>query len=39
MDELYKTIHDLKKTVKTLENKLSTETTTTRTTTKKAATV
>jgi hypothetical protein len=40
MDELYKTIHDLKKTVKTLESKLSTETTTTtRTATKKAATV
>jgi len=39
MDELYKTIHDLKKTVKTLESKLSTETTTARTTTKKTATV
>jgi len=39
MDELYKTIHDLKKTVKTLESKLATETTTTRTTTKKTATV
>jgi polyhydroxyalkanoate synthesis regulator phasin len=40
MDELYKTIHDLKKTVKALESKLTTETTTTtRTNTKKTATV
>lgn len=40
MDELYKTIHDLKKTIKTLENKVtSAETTTTKTTTKKVATV
>jgi hypothetical protein len=39
MDELYKTIHDLKRTVKTLESKLSNETATTKTTTKRTATV
>jgi hypothetical protein len=40
MDELYKTIHDLKKTIKNLETKVSaTETTATKTTTRKAATV
>jgi hypothetical protein len=39
MDELYKTIHDLKRTVKTLESKLSNETATTKTTTKRTTTV
>jgi hypothetical protein len=40
MDELYKTIHDLKNTIKTLESKIaSKETTNSRTTTKKVATI
>jgi polyhydroxyalkanoate synthesis regulator phasin len=41
LEDLYKTIHDLKKTVKTLENRLATTTTETTTakTTRKVATV